>query len=310
MKKFVIVPEKKYYFFSDIHDDDIYIEEEPFVAETNKVIRTFQRMLKRFGLWRIYLLFLGNWKLRLKECDECIIFDQAFSLSIVKIIRQFNSNVNIHIYLWNPTFKDISIVKKLKKVSTFTHVCSFDKSDCEKYGFTFSPMIYDFNAFKEKAVKFEYDVIFVGYLKNRVNMLTEIYNQLKAADVKNYFYVLDNNNNTETVPFELKKGYLDYRVYRNLMLSSKAVLDIVQDGQIGLTIRTMETICFEKKLITNNKDIMNYDFYNSNNIFVIGVDSLDNLTSFINTPFEKINEEIIRKYNFVDWVKSFSDERG
>jgi hypothetical protein len=310
MKKFVVVPGKKYYFFNNIYDDDIYVEEEPFVAEKNKVICMFQRILKKFGLWRLYSFFLSNWKLKLKECDECIIFDQAFSPSIVKIIKKFNPKVNIHVYLWNPTFKDTSILEKLKKVSTFVHVYSFDKNDCRKYGFTFSPMIYDFNASKKNAIEFKYDVIFVGYVKNRVKMLTELYNQLKAASAKIYFYVLDNVNTTEPVPYELKKEYLNYEEYRNLMLSSKAVLDIVQDGQIGLTIRTMETICFEKKLITNNKDIMNYNFYDSNNIFVIGVDSLDNLATFINTPFKKISEELIREYNFVDWVKSFSNARG
>lgn len=310
MKKFVLVPGKKYYFFNDIHDDDIYIEEEPFVAGNNKVISAFQRILKKFGLWRIYSLFLTEWKLKLKECDECIIFDQAFSPSIVEIIKTFNPKVGIHIYLWNPTFKDKSILDKLKKVSAFVHIYSFDKNDCRKYGFTFSPMVYNFTAFKEKEIEFEYDVIFVGYLKNRVKMLTELYNQLDAVDANLYFYVLNNVNTTDRVPFQLKKEYLNYDKYRKIMLSSKAVLDIVQDGQIGLTIRTMETICFEKKLITNNKDIVNYDFYDSNNIFVIGVDRLDKLGTFINTPFKKISEEIIREYNFVDWIKSFSKVRG
>lgn len=309
MKKFVLVPGKKYYFFNDIHDDDIYIEEEPFVASKNKVISAFQRILKKIGLWRIYSLFLTDWKLKLKECDECIIFDQAFSASIVNIIKTFNPKVGIHIYLWNPTFKDVSILDKLKKVSNFAYIYSFDKNDCRKYGFTFSPMVYDFKAFKEEEMDFKYDVIFVGYLKSRVKMLTELYNHLCVVNARSFFYVLDNVNTTEIVPFELKKEYLSYERYRKTMLSSKAVLDIVQDGQIGLTIRTMETICFEKKLITNNKDIVNYDFYDSNNIFVIGIDSLDELGAFINTPFKKISEEVIRKYNFVDWVKSFSKVR-
>ena len=88
-------------------------------------------------------------------------------------------------------------------------------------------------------------------------------------------------------------------------MSSKAVLDIVQEGQIGLTIRTMETLCLHKKLITNNKDIVNYDFYNKNNIFIIGVDSFDDLKLFINTRVGKVDKKILSKYNFVDWVNSF-----
>ncbi len=39
---------------------------------------------------------------------------------------------------------------------------------------------------------------------------------------------------------------------------------------------------------------------------MIGVDGLDKLETFINTPFKKLNKEVIREYNFVDWVKSFS----
>ena len=89
------------------------------------------------------------------------------------------------------------------------------------------------------------------------------------------------------------------------MFSSKAVLDIVQDGQVGLTIRTMETICYRKKLITNNTDVINYDFYNPDNIFVIGKDDINDLNEFINRPFIDIPDEILIRYNFCDWVKSF-----
>ena len=205
MNKFVLVPGKKYYFFNNIVDDNIYIEEEPFVAQSNKILSILQRGIKKIGLWRSYSLFLMNWKSKLKECDECIIFDQAFSPAIVKIIKKFNPKIRIHVYLWNPVFKDISIIDKLDKVSSMINIYSFEKNDWQKYKFSFSPMIYDFNLYEENIYPYKYDVIFVGYLKNRVKMLTQLYNKFTKKGVKNYFYVLDNVNNTEIVPFELKK---------------------------------------------------------------------------------------------------------
>ena len=37
MNTFVIVPNKKHYFFSEINQENIFIEEEPFLTETNTI---------------------------------------------------------------------------------------------------------------------------------------------------------------------------------------------------------------------------------------------------------------------------------
>lgn len=309
MNTFVIVPNKKHYFFSEINQENIFIEEEPFLTETNKFLSLLQRILKKINWGQCYNLFLKKWKANLLICKNCIIFDQAFSPSIVKYIHTINPHLNIYIYLWNPIFKNYKIIKKLNSVKSFTHVYSFDKNDCKKYGFSFSPMIYNFDSKKVEKNFNKYDVIFVGYLKNRGMWLTNIYNHLEKQKTCNFFYV-QSNQITEILPFKLHKKYLDYQVYLENMLSSKAVLDIVQNGQIGLTIRSLEALCYEKKLITNNQDILTYNFYNKNNIFILGIDDINTLITFINTPFVKIDKEIIRQYNFVDWIQSFSTLRG
>ena len=304
MKKFVIVPGLKYYFFKDINNSNIYVEEEKFLSSSNIIKSNIQRLSKKFNLWFLYLLFIKDWKKKLIECDSCIIFDSAFSISLVKAIKFSNPHVKIYVYLWNPTFKDISIVNKLEKVKNIVEIYSFDKNDCNNYGFKFSPMVYNFDV-KNNNENIIYDVIFVGYIKNRKKTLLEFYNKLKSNNLNVYFYVLDNVNTKENLPFELHNEYLDYNKYKQKMICSRTLLDIVQDGQMGLTIRAMEAICYEKKLITNNIDIINYDFYNPNNIFVIGIYSIDNLEEFVKSPFISIPNEVLKRYNFVDWVKNF-----
>lgn len=305
MKKFVVVPGKDFYYFSDIDDADIYIEEEPFLSIKNKFLSTTERLLKKINAWRLYSFFCKSWKEKLEECDSCVIFDQAFSPAIVRIIESFNPDIQINVYLWNPVFKDISILKRLDSVKSKVNIFSFDRNDCKNYGFSFSPMIYNFNVKAINNSEPKYDVVFVGYMKNRAKMLIDIYNKLQSANASVFYYVLDNVNTVETTPFELHNDYLSYPEYKKCMFSSKAVLDIVQDGQVGLTIRTMETICYRKKLITNNTDVINYDFYNPDNIFVIGKDDINDLNEFINRPFIDIPDEILIRYNFCDWVKSF-----
>ena len=64
--------------------------------------------------------------------------------------------------------------------------------------------------------------------------------------------------------------------------NSRCVLDSAQEGQMGLTIRVLEALGAKKKLITTNEDIVNYDFYNEENIYVY-----DGKTFDFNSPFFK-----------------------
>ena len=73
----------------------------------------------------------------------------------------------------------------------------------------------------------------------------------------------------------------------------------------GLTLRTLEALFFKKKLITNNRDIVNLQFYNANNIFVLGIDKLENLKIFMDKPYENIEQKVIDYYDFNEWLKRF-----
>jgi hypothetical protein len=56
-------------------------------------------------------------------------------------------------------------------------------------------------------------------------------------------------------------------------------------------------------MITNNKSIVNYDFYHPNNIFILTDSNLDSLEDFVKLPYVEIPEEIVMKYNFKNWIK-------
>ena len=67
----------------------------------------------------------------------------------------------------------------------------------------------------------------------------------------------------------------------------------------------MEALFLEKKLITNNKDIKNYDFYNPSNIFILGENNIEDIKEFINKPYEKVEQKIIDYYDFEQWLSRF-----
>src|SRR5690606_5911726 len=62
------------------------------------------------------------------------------------------------------------------------------------------------------------------------------------------------------------------------MDNSEILIDLVRENQSGLSFRFFEAMALHKKIITNNKSILEYDFYNENNILLID----DNFTQIPN----------------------------
>ena len=65
----------------------------------------------------------------------------------------------------------------------------------------------------------------------------------------------------------------------------------------------LESLFFEKKLITNNLGVYKDDYYNSNNIFVWGSDDINRIADFIDSPY--IADKDLTQLMFQNWVKSF-----
>lgn len=46
------------------------------------------------------------------------------------------------------------------------------------------------------------------------------------------------------------------------VLKCNCILDALSPGQTGVSTRYYEAVCYNKKLLTNNKDVLNFPFYN------------------------------------------------
>jgi hypothetical protein len=154
-----------------------------------------------------------------------------------------------------------------------------------------------------KSKKEKVDVFFCGLSKGRNSFLFTIQNRVEKMQLVPYFHIVD-----EQLPIEEQKPRLSYQENLEYISSCKAVLDILQEGQDGMTLRVMEALFFQKKLITNQLSLVKADFYHPNNIFIIGKDNWNNLKSFMSTPIVPISEEIKYKYDFFSWVERFGEK--
>lgn len=232
--------------------------------------------------------FLGNWKKTIKKVNTVIIFPTNYNYGIARYIKKKNRDCKIICCFLDVIFASNKNVLKDKNIDEFW---TFDKENAKEYNMQY------FHQFYSKEIKlptnaFVYDTIFLGREKGRNVEIKEIEKILKANHLKPYIKIITD-----------EKDYIPYEEYLKQVSKSKTLLDILEKNQSGMTLRCMESIFFEKKLITNDKNVKNYDFYNKNNIFIIGEDDPKNLVSFINGKYEKIEKDIIHNYDIETWIK-------
>ena len=87
-----------------------------------------------------------------------------------------------------------------------------------------------------------------------------------------------------------------------ILNKTRCMLDINPPYQVSLSTRAHEAIAARRKYITTNKHIMDYEYYDPNNILIIDIDNPLIPKEFIENPFKPVSEEILYKYSVAGLV--------
>ncbi|WP_333626025.1 hypothetical protein [Sphingobacterium siyangense] len=284
-----------------------FVEEHKKFIDVNLIYKAIPKFLKPFRklVFDLNLPFKEIWlnkgfKETLMKYDTIILSANQFNFRVARIIDSYElENKRFIFWYWNP----VARVGSPKLLSSVWERWSFDKVDCEKYNLNYNNTYY-FKKFicdvEEREI--EYDVSFVGQDKGRLSLLFDIEKQLKLHEINLYSHVV--KDKTSYLDYDYKER-IDYNKILEILQVSKVLLDIVQEGQSGLTLRIMEGLFFSKKIITNNIDVVKYDFYDPNNIFIWGVDPIEKLVDFIKGDYVPIKPEVLEAYTVNEWLNNF-----
>lgn len=256
-----------------------------------------------------------------KKIDDVLIKQNKFEyLFVIKgefidpeIINRIKLHSN-HIYKILYLYDSIDRYPEvLKNIESYDKVFSFERGDCKKYSFTFRPLFY-IDEFLIKSEKEIYDISSISsYYPNRLNLFNQITKSLSGHKLYLKLYISKKSI--------LRNMLLKLLFYKDLIITkplsfekiskiqsmSKTILDIIHPKQEGLTIRTIETMALGKKLITTNSDIINYDFYNPQNIYLLTESNIDELSDFLSTDYEDIPNSIKQKYSIEYFINFIFD---
>ena len=201
-------------------------------------------------------------------------------------------------FFWNScvTIKNCDVcIKKIKEFGF--SIASFDSEDAQRYNLIFANQFYrDVSEHKNESIKIENDFFFCGKNKGRKDFLLKLEHVLSSIGSCN-FIIPERNDAMQ---------YLDYI---EELKRSRILCDVNQNGQSGLTLRVLESLFFQKKLITNNENIYNYDFFKESNILVINESiSREKIEKFLSIPFEPYNVNVLKKYEVTNVLRSLTND--
>ena len=260
-------------------------------------------------------------KIMIKSKD--IHYDYVFIIKLEtidkRILERLQNNqkgASFILYLWDSiqNYKGKELL-----LPYFDKAFSFDNSDTKKYSaLHFLPLFYIPSYMSNSSTrKIQYDLCFIGTGHSDryqlVKKIEEIAKENKLS-IFSFFYLQSKLIYWFRKFFDKKLrlshishfsfSSLNQKQVIDIIKKSKVIIDIEHQGQVGLTMRTIEILGCKKKLLTTNKCIKEYDFYNKKNIYILDRNRPSFDMEFFNTPYEELDQSIYDKYSLENWLKT------
>ena len=244
---------------------------------------------------------------------DSILIIKGSSINQEEIIKlkKIYKNIKIIMYQWD----SIAHYSRAEIVADWCdEKISFDPIDAQKNNWRYRPLFFDPD-FCNKNKNRIYDISYICSIhSDRVRLFKLVLKYCKANHLNLYDYLYSNkwsfirqkifkknksfminHNSVKFTPLSFEKTAIIYE-------SSKCLLDYKFTNQVGLTIRSIESIGHNCKLITNNHQIINEDFFDPNNIYIYDVDNFIIPDSFFVNSYKPIPDDLYYKYSIDGWL--------
>ena len=230
----------------------------------------------------------------IKKDTGIAMLDFGVREDLLKLVKRKKCR-NFYLLAWNAL--DDDAVRLFKKYLPDSRIYSYSLQDAEKYG------LGRFNDF--------YLIDYLGSDKNRLGFLRDF----AAMIGKEYSYEFDvyvGKNGDRKVDGDgitYLTDYVSFDDYIKKVNASKCLVDF--NNHFNITFRTIESMIFGKKYITNNPEIVKMDFYNENNILVVdGNTTIGDVRAFMEKDLVPVPRSILEKYDIYTAYDLFKSKVG
>lgn len=295
--------------------DVTYFDDRPSTSFLMKALIRVNKNLVKGQIKKYFNTILESCKEKQYDIVFVLIGESLYS-NMIEEMKKVLPNAKFVFYNWDAIdhFPDREEFSK-----HFDYCYTFDNKDVEKYPwFKFLPLFYTES--EDKYLEDKRDALFIGTIKKgKFAFVHDMEMGLKENGLNCYFYYYIQSKSVfrylklkdkdmkgaKIKDFKFEK--ISEKETYKLMKESKMIVDVPMKNQNGLTIRTFEAMGFNKKLITTNKNIVNYDFYDPQNIYVYD-GKFDFNSDFFTKPYKMLDKELKEKYSLSSFIDNLLKE--
>lgn len=290
---------------------------EKAIASENRLVNLLHHIHFSFALnSRMQLPFQNVWenayalsKIHLQPSKKyCIIYtDVSAGRTDVKFLKKLHERKNVTLVLALVNTMDRKRKIMEARLPYFHQIYSFDKRDAQQYGFMYHPTFY--SRADRKDMKIKQDAFFVGVARDRLDILHKLYEKMRDCGIEAQFYISKVKRPDRKYPDIHYNRWLSYADVLTQVMESNCIVEVMGGSQKGVTMRTMEAICYNKRLLTNNQAVRDLPFYDERFISIFSdVDDID--WSFVRerSPVEYVYRDEFSPIRLIDQINETARE--
>jgi hypothetical protein len=236
--------------------------------------------------------------------DKIIVFDTLVTPQYLYWLCKSYPDKRIILWYWNPVGNN----RKFELFPRRVEVWSYSPADCASYGFRYNTQFY-FDSIVDGVRPTEAEAnpkpkaLFIGREKGRRQQVLDIMSLLEESGAETETHLMKDgtrgNRKAEQVT--------PYGEVVEKICGCDVIVDYTLNEHAGLSLRPMEALFLNKKLITNNKSIRQYRFYKRENIYILG-DEQRSLGEFLAGAYVSPDPDVRDYYRLSNWVKRFDQQ--
>ena len=205
------------------------------------------------------------------EIDYCMIVPTMsllrWELYEISRFKEKHSNVKLVLLILDSlhaSSKHIPYIKNKIFSDVWDLVVTYDKYDAAEYGFLWLGYTYYPQCQKLPYIEGQSDAFYLGFNKGkRTELIGEVYLLLKSNGVDcDFRIVADKNEEGEIVPgLSITKERYKYSEVAAMANNTNCIIEVLMDGQKSQSYRYFEALTYNKKLLTNNKNVYTLPYY-------------------------------------------------
>lgn len=259
------------------------------------------------------------------NCDYLLVINgSAVHPILFSLLKGKNPNAKFINYLFDSTQNTYRFDRNF---AYYDKIYTFDKDDAEKYKLVFLPIYWTPIELKQNI---DVSIFGLGYFnEKRYQVFSLIRNYAEKLHLPYFIKLYYPKEHLLKVRFKtllstlfgrpvditykqyvsgmITNDSMSPELFRQFIINSDIIIDTSNPGQNGLTARFMWALGAGKRIITNNKNVVSYPFYNKSQFFVIGMDSDEDIESFLSSKksIEKDSQDsYLLRWRIDKWIET------